>query len=116
MSRSRKRPYAAICGKGSARYDKKMAGRGMHRKQNQWLRNHADNDNFLLPHRLECDHNNTWGWNRDGSQFLQLPTAQDWAHHQQWLQGLYANEREEHRLKKNYSKWPPRWYVRLTRK
>jgi hypothetical protein len=102
MSRSRKRPYAAICGNGSARYDKKLAGRGVRRKQNHWLRNQA--------------HNNTWGWSRDGKQFLRLPTPQDRAYNQQWIQGRYKKGREENWLKKNYSQWPPRWYARLTRK
>jgi hypothetical protein len=116
MSRSRKRPYAAICGNGSARYDKKLAGCGVRRKQNHWLRNQADNDNFLLPHKLECHHNNTWGWSRDDKQFLRLPTPQDRAYHQQWIQGRYTKGLEENWLKKNYSQWPPRWYARLTRK
>jgi hypothetical protein len=88
----------------------------MRRKQNQWLRNHADDEGFLLPHQLECHHNNTYEWGRDGSQHLQVPTATDWTRHQQWKQGLYARGWEERWLEKYYSMWPPRWYPRLKRK
>ena len=60
MSRSYRRPYAAITGLASAKDDKRMAHRGVRRKQNLALKNSIDYENLLLPHRLECAWNNTY--------------------------------------------------------
>ncbi len=68
MSRSYRRPFAAITGLASAKSDKQMAHRGVRRKQNQALRTCCDFESFLLPHRLECHWNNTYCWGRDGAQ------------------------------------------------
>jgi hypothetical protein len=68
MSRSYRRPYAAITGLASARWDKQTAHRGVRRKQNLALRICADFENFLPPHVLECHWNNTYNWGRDGAQ------------------------------------------------
>ncbi len=37
MSRSYRKPYTAITGTKSAHADKKVAARGVRRRQNQWL-------------------------------------------------------------------------------
>jgi hypothetical protein len=68
MSRSYRRPFVAITGPASAKWDKQMAHRGVRRKQNLNLRSCLDFDNFLLPHRLECHWNNNYIWGRDGAQ------------------------------------------------
>ena len=68
MSRSYRRPYAAITGTASAKSDKQLAHRGVRRKQNLALKTCADFENLLLPHRLECHWNNTYNWGRDGAQ------------------------------------------------
>lgn len=69
MSRSYRRPYAAITGLASAKDDKRTAHRGVRRKQNLALKTSIDYENLLLPHRLECAWNNTYSWGRDGCQF-----------------------------------------------
>jgi hypothetical protein len=68
MSRSYRRPYAAITGLASAKCDKQMAHRGVRRGQNHALKSCSDYENLLLPHRLECQWNNTYNWGRDGAQ------------------------------------------------
>lgn len=68
MSRSHRRPYAAITGLASAKDDKRLANRGVRRKQNLALKVCIDYENLLLPHPLECSWNNTWCWDRDGTQ------------------------------------------------
>ena len=68
MSRSYRRPYAAITGTASAKDDKRMAHRGVRRQQNLALKISTDYENLLLPHRLECAWNNTYSWGRDGRQ------------------------------------------------
>jgi hypothetical protein len=68
MSRSTRRPFAAITGLSSAKWDKQMAHRGVRRKQNLVLKTCLDYDNLLLPHPYECHWNDTYNWGRDGSQ------------------------------------------------
>jgi hypothetical protein len=68
MSRSMRRPFAAITGTASAKDDKRMAHRGVRRKQSFALKTCADYEDFLVPHRLECAWNDTWCWGRDGAQ------------------------------------------------
>jgi hypothetical protein len=68
MSRSFRRPYAAITGIASAKCDKQLAHRGVRRKQNLALKACADFEGLLIPHRLECHWNNTYNWGRDGAQ------------------------------------------------
>jgi hypothetical protein len=68
MSRSYRRPYAAITGLASAKSDKQLAHRGVRRKQNLALKICADYESLLLPHRLECHWNDTYNWGRDGAQ------------------------------------------------
>ena len=68
MSRSYRRPFAAITGAASAKNDKRMAHRGVRRKQIQTLKTCLDFADLLLPHRFECACNNTYNWGRDGAQ------------------------------------------------
>ncbi|MGD0438744.1 MAG: hypothetical protein ABSB86_19960 [Bryobacteraceae bacterium] len=68
MSRSYRRPYAAITGLASAKCDKQLAHRGVRRKQNLALKVCPDFENLLIPHRLECHWNDTYNWGRDGAQ------------------------------------------------
>jgi hypothetical protein len=68
MSRSYRRPYAAITGLASAKSDKQLAHRGVRRKQNLALKICTDYENLLLPHPFECHWNNNYCWGRDGGQ------------------------------------------------
>ena len=68
MSRSTRRPYAAITGAPSAKDDKRWAHRSARRKQDLALKTCTDYDSLLIPHRLECAWNNPWCWDRDGAQ------------------------------------------------
>lgn len=68
MSRSYRRPFAAITGLASAKSDKQLAHRGVRRKQNHALKICADFEDFLPPHILECHWNNNYCWGRDGAQ------------------------------------------------
>lgn len=112
MSRSIRRPYSAITGNGSANWDKITARRNVRRKQNQWLKTLTDYDSALAPHKYECAWNSTYSWDRDGSQFLRLPSNYDWQTHQEVLQGLW----EGTHLAVEYATWPPQWFQRLKRK
>jgi hypothetical protein len=78
MSRSYRKPYAAITGTSSAKDDKIRAARAVRHVQNLYLRKtlHGDfPDQFLVPHRLECPANEVYAWRRDGKQRLQFPRA-----------------------------------------
>jgi len=68
MSRSYRRAYAAITGTASAKDDKRLAHRGVRRKQDWALKICVDFENLSLPHQKECPWNDPWGWGRDGSQ------------------------------------------------
>ena len=83
MSRSYRRPYAAITGLASAKSDKQSAHRGVRRKQNNALKICADYENLLLPHRLECPWNNTYIRGRDGAQIYHCLPADPSDHHGQ---------------------------------
>jgi hypothetical protein len=86
MSRSIRRPFAAITGTASAKDDKRMAHRGVRRKQNIALKTCADYEDFLVPHRLECAWNNNYCWGRDGAQ-SNLGSMQDSQH--EWGRKYY---------------------------
>ena len=68
MSRSSRRPFAAITGTASAKEDKRMAHRCVRRKQDLALQTCADFESLLIPHELECAWNNNYSWGRDGAQ------------------------------------------------
>ena len=77
MSRSYRKPYAAVTGTASAKEDKLRAARGVRRAQKGYLRKILQGDLldlFLIPHRLECPWNEVYSWKRDGKQRLQFPT------------------------------------------
>ena len=77
MSRSYRRPYAAITGLRSAADDKMVARRSWRRAQNQELQKYVANgfdwDEFLIPERYEASFNDVWSWGRDGNQYLHFP-------------------------------------------
>jgi hypothetical protein len=78
MSRSYRRPYAAVTGTISAKDDKTRAARGVRHVQKcyLWKILHGDLlDQFLIPHRLECSWNEVYSWTRDGKQRLRFPTS-----------------------------------------
>jgi hypothetical protein len=114
MARSHRKPYAAVTGARSARFDKQMAARGVRRKQNQHLKTNWDDEGMLLPHHLECHHNDVWDWGRDGHQALQVPDADDWSRHCAKVNGLRPYEAAWWREDANF--WPPVWFADLTRK
>lgn len=73
MSRSYRKPYAAITGTKSAKQDKILAHRGVRRAQNHALRVCQDYEELIMPHKLECAWNNNYSWGRDGKQSLHFP-------------------------------------------
>jgi hypothetical protein len=117
MSRSYRKPYAAHCPfRVSAKEDKRLAARGMRRRQNQWLQNTSDFRDALVPHRLECHHNNVYDWKRDGRQQLRQPRACDFSDYYRIQQGLFNSPWEERREARHPTLWPPDEYVVYTRK
>jgi hypothetical protein len=89
MSRSFRRPFAAITGTASAKDDKRLAHRGMRRKQNLALRLCFDYEDLLLPHRFECSWNDTYCWGRDGAQCYISPWSDyDDEYHRRFYQRL----------------------------
>lgn len=80
MSRSYRKPYAAITGKNSAHADKTFAARAVRRAQNfalqKVLAQGIDWEDFMLPEIYECSGNDVWGWGRDGNQRLQTRGSQ----------------------------------------
>ena len=117
MSRSYRKPYAAVCGVISAKQDKQLASRGVRRRTNQWLHVHLMDENFdLPPHKFECSHNETYTWNRDGGKRFQSPTKRDWSEYIRYQLGLFYHPNEEAWMKKFRSSWPPKWYAEYTRK
>jgi len=114
VARSYRKPYSAITGVRSAHADKRTAARGARHKQNQHLRTHWDDESLLLPHRLECHHNDVWTWDCDGRQFLQVPDADAWSRF-----CLSSNRLHPYDLWpgwKSDSDWPPAWFAELMRK
>jgi hypothetical protein len=118
MGKSYRRPFQAICGKGSAKKDKQAAARGVRRKQNEWLRNNWQEEEMgLVPHRYECHMNDVWGWSRDGKQMLSVPTARHWFEYCRIEQGLWHYPGEQSWAERyGFDQWPPRWAAEVTRK
>lgn len=112
MSRSyRHQPFMAVTGTNSAHQDKTLAARGMRRRQNEWLKNHWDDEGFLMPHRYECSHNETYVWGRDGCQMYQGLDARDWNRYKLAPRGIGNYWRSGY-----FDVWPPVWYVKMLRK
>lgn len=104
MSRSfKRRPFMSCCGDNSAKRDKQLAHRGERRAHSRAIHLEmkvgGDFENFVPPHRLECSWNNTYSWNRDGSQMYMVPSPRDW---EDYLKGEDT--------------WPPQWYQHMMRK
>jgi hypothetical protein len=121
MSRSYKhKPFAAICGGGSAKKDKIQAHRGERRKQNRVLYaafKSGDFENLIIPHKRECPWNEVYSWGRDGNQhYLGL----DDIDHFRWMManGFAEKSDREQYLRDDpaYMCWPPLWYQRMMRK
>ena len=68
MSRSTRRPFAAMTGTCSAKDDRRLAHRGVRRNQNLALKICADCEDFLVRRLLECAWNNNYCCGRDGAQ------------------------------------------------
>jgi hypothetical protein len=62
-----------------------------------------------MPHRFECNHNDVWGWGRDGKQFLQVPDSKDWSRYLLALMEIFP-------YNVLYTEWPPKWCTELKRK
>jgi hypothetical protein len=73
MSKSYRKPYAAITGLRSAKHDKLVARRCWRRAQEQALRECTEWEELVIPKRLEASFNDVWSWGRDGKQTLQSP-------------------------------------------
>jgi hypothetical protein len=112
VSRSYRAPYASVTGVRSAADDKRFAARGVRRKQNQWLRETADFEDAIVPHRFECPWNDVYSWDRDGKQSLQVLDDRDWSRHCLQQNGLHPYESSRWR---DRNEWPPRWFERLQR-
>jgi len=113
MSRSYRKPYAAVTGVRSAKADKTMAHRGVRRAQNRYARallKDPESD-ILVPHFRECPWNNTYDWSRDGGKMLQAPGARDWSNHMLAVQGFGYPYSRSH-----YLAWPPKWFAEYSRK
>lgn len=115
MSRSFKhQPFMAICGNSSAKRDKQIANKSVRRTHKKVLHNALKAQEFdvVLPLRLECSHNNVWGWTRDGKQRYQGLGARDWFEYYKSIfdpaDVWYGDER--------FAVWPPSWYTDMMRK
>lgn len=121
MSRSFKHtPMAAICGNNSAHYDKTLAARGVRRKHHQVLHIALSTGEYevVLPHRLQCCHNNTYSWGRDGSQRWCGLDHHDWFRYiKATTKGFYGYGVEDFWYgDESYMTWPPQWYKEMMRK
>jgi hypothetical protein len=69
-------PFMAVTGSGSAQQDKTIAARGVRRTQKRSIHIalHTGDYEVVLPHRLQCAHNNTYSWGRDGKQMYCRPS------------------------------------------
>jgi hypothetical protein len=115
MSKSYRKPYTSITGSKSSASDKQIASRAVRRTQNRWTQRSIDiEEGSPTPHRLECSHNDVWGWNRDGGKYHIKPQLdRAWNHYRLDQQGLSAHF--------NYGRgrppvWPPEWYAKCFRK
>lgn len=119
MSRSYRKPYTAITGTSSAKDDKRLAARGMRRKQNLWLRTTSVEeleDSGLVPHRFECAWNEVYCWGRDGHQFIWEPSDWEWYEYHRTQIGEFRNDWDRNYSLRRHNHWPPIWYEKLKRK
>lgn len=108
MSKSYRRPYSAVCGSDSAAWDKYFAHRGVRRSQKLALKMCSDWDEFLIPHKYECSHNEVYGWSRDGNQTYRFPPHEG----DYFTDCLHYGEEQA----RKYFQQSLEWYERLKRK
>ena len=110
MGKSYRKPYSATTGVRSAKHDKVAAHQGERAAVKQALRECSDWDELLIPHRLECSHNEVYSWGRDGRQTYQ---ALEWrglrnpfymAHRSPFCTPEYLAKHFEER-KKSFEEW-----------
>jgi hypothetical protein len=110
MSRSYRRPYMAITGNPSAKYDKRVAARGWRHVQKQALHNATDFEDLIMPARYEAPHNDVWSWSRDGKQRWQkVPLVSE--EYSSWMRYSY-----QHESFVDYWIRQTEWYTRTLRK
>jgi hypothetical protein len=114
MSRSYRRPYAAITGfrVPAGTSSKPRAACAGVSTSGCTIQCAKGGEFELVPHRLECQHNDVWCWDCDGKQRLRFPDARDWSCHCLEVNGLHPFEDGRWRDEE----WPPRWYERVRRK
>ena len=116
MSRSYRRPYSAPCGNGSAKQDKMLASRGVRRAQNRAVREAIDWEEFELPHRFECNHNDVWSWGRDGKQRLQTLSHNDFNPCYCTTSSSYWTKENIFKWNAEHLEWKLKWLRELQRK
>ena len=116
MSRSRRLPYSAITGHSSAKQDKVQARRGVRSAERQAIRSCQDWEELMLPHKYECNWNDTWSWHRDGSQSLQKLDHQDFNPFYLTAYSFYESLEELMDQHCKSIKQQRDWIVRCTRK
>jgi hypothetical protein len=115
MSRSYRKPYAAVCGcDASAKKDKQLAHRGVRRVQNWVAKKMLRDPDLEMPHFRSCPWNDVYDWSRDGGKRLEVPTAREWSDHVKAVLGLGYFVYPW--MQKHYLEWPPKQYAELTRK
>ena len=101
MSRSYRKPYAAITGTRSAADDKRVARLNWRHAQNNALRAPGiDWDDFMIPARLEASFNDVWGWGRDGRQYLHFEPR--WSEYKHWFSKWLEDDKAEKARLKSY--------------
>jgi hypothetical protein len=112
MSRSfRHKPFVAICGNGSAQWDKTHAARGVRRAHRRELHKVLTTGEFdvFLPHKYECAGNETYSWGRDGNQRWCGLSKRDWNTHVEaciFSDSIWFGDED-------YTAWPPVWYTHM---
>jgi hypothetical protein len=117
MSRSYRKPYAAITGVRSAADDKRIARRSWRHAQNHAVRSaiatEADWDEFLMPARYETSFNNVYSWGRDGKQWLHFEPR--WSKYEYWFRNWLDDEEADRARVESYNT-AIEWFKHLHRK
>lgn len=119
MSRSfRHTPMVAICGNNSAKHDKTLAARSVRRRHRQvlYIALRTGEYDVILPHRLQCSHNNVYSWSRDGSQRWCGLDAKDWDRYIKETTHGFSYFGIEDFWYNEDATWPPQWYKKMMRK
>jgi hypothetical protein len=115
MSRSYRKPYASICKFYSNHEDKKIASKAVRHNSKTYLNTNWYRDDLLMPDKFECSDNDIWTWQSDGKLRYNTPTAYDWSKYCAVQQGL-GTEWQLRWDRKLYDQWPPKWYIKYSRK